>query len=226
VRSLRASAHWPVLLAVWVEIDAADELIDALKEALRPQTAGARLTLEVIEPGRVYHVLPGTDALVAVAGSGGSDLRTALGEADRSGTRAVVVALGEAADAPGLADALARPLGDVIVRPEADDVLRELGQWLSDTVASKRLSLAHNFLFMRRAVAEEAVGTAAWQNALIGAVTVIPGADMPLMTANQAKMLLQIAAAYGQPLGIDRVKELVAVVGGGFCSGRGQSQKV
>ena len=27
-----------------------------------------------------------------------------------------------------------------------------------------------------------------------------PGADMPIMTLNQAKMLLQIAAAYGQPL--------------------------
>jgi uncharacterized protein (DUF697 family) len=65
-------------------------------------------------------------------------------------------------------------------------------------------------------VAEDAVKTTAWQNALVGAVTPIAGADMPIMTANQAKMLLQIAAAYGQPLGVDRIKELAAVVGGGL----------
>ena len=70
---------------------------------------------------------------------------------------------------------------------------------------------------MRRAVAEEAVKATAFQNAVIGGVTVIPGADMPLMTANQAKMVLQIAAAYGQPLGAERIKELAAVVGGGFA---------
>jgi uncharacterized protein (DUF697 family) len=44
----------------------------------------------------------------------------------------------------------------------------------------------------------------------------IPGADMPLMTLNQGKMLLQIAAAYGQSLDTERVKELGAVVASGF----------
>ena len=40
------------------------------------------------------------------------------------------------------------------------------------------------------------------------------------MTLNQAKMLLQIAAAYGQPLDKRRIKELAAVVGGAFaCRG-------
>ena len=37
------------------------------------------------------------------------------------------------------------------------------------------------------------------------------------MTLNQAKMLLQIAAAYGQPMAVERVKELAAVVGGAFA---------
>jgi uncharacterized protein (DUF697 family) len=39
---------------------------------------------------------------------------------------------------------------------------------------------------------------------------------MPLMTMNQGRMLLQIAAAYGQPLDTERIKELGAVVAGGF----------
>ncbi len=55
------------------------------------------------------------------------------------------------------------------------------------------------------------------QNAGVGLVVVIPGADMPVMTANQAKMVLEIAAAYGQPLTAERIKELAAIVGGGFA---------
>ena len=44
----------------------------------------------------------------------------------------------------------------------------------------------------------------------------LPGADMPLMTLNEGRMLLQIAAAYGQPLDAQRIKELLVVVAGGF----------
>ena len=79
------------------------------------------------------------------------------------------------------------------------------------------LPLAANFTFVRKAVALESVRATAFQNAVVGGVLIIPGADMPVMTANQAKMLLQIAAAYGEPLGIERVKELAAVVGGAFA---------
>jgi uncharacterized protein (DUF697 family) len=95
-------------------------------------------------------------------------------------------------------------------------VVERLGSWMAERLASRRLALAHNFAFVRRAVAEDAVRTTAWQNALVGTVTPIPGADMPIMTANQIKMLLQIAAAYGEPLGAERVKELAAVVAGGY----------
>jgi len=79
-----------------------------------------------------------------------------------------------------------------------------------------RTALGHNFEFVRRAVAKELVKKTAWQNAAVGVLMFIPGADMPIMTLNQGKMLLQIAATYGQSLDTDRVKELGAVVAGGF----------
>ncbi|MBA4370771.1 MAG: hypothetical protein C0418_04250 [Coriobacteriaceae bacterium] len=124
--------------------------------------------------------------------------------------------MGESGDA--LSAALAHPLGDTIVYPDAERVAaHELADWFVDRLGHKRLALAHNFVFIRREVASDAVRTTAWQNALIGGVTIIPGADMPLMTANQAKMVLQIAAAYGERLGPERVSELAAVVGGGFA---------
>ncbi len=206
----------PVAIAVVLEVDAADELIDALRERLRPYTAGATLQIEVASAGSSVVLRP-ADAVVAVAGSGGPALADALGAPRAARVPVAVIALGDEAIRTRLADSLSQPLADLIVGDDAAEVVGEkLAAWMADELASKRLALAHNFPFMRRAVASEAVQATALQNALVGAVGFIPGADMPIMTANQAKMLLQIAAAYGEHLGAERLRELAAVVGGGF----------
>lgn len=211
-----AERELPIRLAVFVEVDAPDVLIDALREQLHPTTAGASLQIEVAELGHPPVLAAGTDAVIAVAGTGNVGLRESLGGPRTMRVPVVVVGLGEDQRAAALASALMQPTGDLVVRPEPADVVERLGAWLADHLGSKRLALAHNFAFIRRAVAEDATRTTAWQNALIGSVTPIPGADMPIMTANQVKMLLQIAAAYGQPLGVERIKELAAVVAGGY----------
>ena len=92
-----------------------------------------------------------------------------------------------------------------------------MGEWIIDACADKRLAFALAFPFARRPLSVESVYATSAQNAGIGLVAFIPGADMPIMTLNQAKMLLQIAAAYGEPLDKGRVKELAAVVGGAFA---------
>lgn len=206
----------PVRIAIFIEVDAPDDLIDALRSRLRPHTPGATLQIEVIEPGKTAALTGVTDAVVIAAGSGTAGIAQAISIPRSASVATVVLALGDDAARDALADALLQPLGDMIVADDVDDVMDGLAGWLADRLGSKRLALAHNFPFVRRAVAEEAVKTTAWQNGLIGAVAIIPGADMPLMTANQAKMLLQIAAAYGERLGADRIKELAVVVGGGF----------
>ena len=38
----------------------------------------------------------------------------------------------------------------------------------------------------------------ATQNAVVGCLFIIPGADMPVMTLNEARMVLRIAAAHGE----------------------------
>ena len=88
----------------------------------------------------------------------------------------------------------------------ADDI----GRWIVQAVPEKRLAFSIAYPFVRRPLAHEAISATAIQNAGVGLVVFIPGADMPVMTLNQAKMILQIAAAYGQPLSADRVKELAA----------------
>lgn len=93
---------------------------------------------------------------------------------------------------------------------------RRMGEWIIAACRDKRLAFALAFPFVRRPLSLDAVRATAIQNAGVGVVVFIPGADMPIMTLNQAKMLLQIAAAYGQPLSAERIKELAAVVGGAF----------
>lgn len=204
----------PVRLVVVVEADAPQILFDGMRDALRPRTVTARLQVEAAEPGVVLEMDPSVDAVVAIAGSGRAGLYDALDDARRRSIPVVVAGLGTLPVV--LADALRHPLDDVVADGGLDHVLEDTARWLADRVPGKRLALATNFPFVRSVVARDAVKATALQNALIGGVTIFPGTDMPLMTANQAKMLLQIAAAYGQRLGPERVTELAAVVGGAF----------
>lgn len=88
-----------------------------------------------------------------------------------------------------------------------------MGQWIVAACASKRLACALAFPCARRPLALDAVGSTSIENAGVGVLPIVFGADLPIMTLNQAKMILQIAAAYGQPVGYERAKEVVAVVG-------------
>ena len=69
---------------------------------------------------------------------------------------------------------------------------------------------------LRDAYCSRVILANATQNAVIGAVVILPGADMPAMTANQVRMVLKIAAAYGEQLGLDRALEILSVVGTAF----------
>lgn len=97
------------------------------------------------------------------------------------------------------------------------ELSRKMGEWVVAVFKTKRLAFAQAFDFVRRPLSLESVRATSIQNAGVGFIAFIPGADLPIMTLNQAKMVLQIAAAYGQPLTSERVKELAAVVGGGFA---------
>lgn len=201
----------PVRIAVFVDVDAPDSLVDAIREALRPQTGNARLHVEVAGPGETLLVDPSTDAVVALCGVG-SILLESIRRARDAGVPTAVLALGQGTD--DISRRFEHPLLDTFAAAEADDIIPRLGAWFADRLSGKRVALAANFAFMRKAVAAESIKSTAFQNGVIGGVVIIPGADMPLMTANQAKMVMQIAAAYGQPLGAERIRELAAVLGG------------
>jgi uncharacterized protein (DUF697 family) len=205
-----------VRLLVLVELDAPEPLLDAAKEKIRPRTASGTVDVEVCDEGTVVEPAPHTDAVILLAGSGTRAGAASVAAAHREVTPVVVLAVGE--ELGGLDYRLGQPSEDVLLGLDPLELCGpKLGKWLADRLVHKRLPLARNFEFAREAVANTFVTSTAWQNALIGAVVVFPGADMPLMTANQAKMILRIAAAYGEPVGAaSRLGELAAVVGSGY----------
>ena len=93
-----------------------------------------------------------------------------------------------------------------------------MGNWIVSAIEGKDLAFAMAFAFVRRPLADDSIRATSIQNAAVGFVPFIPGADMPIMTLNQIKMVLQIATAYGQPVDADRAKEILAVIGGAFVS--------
>ncbi len=65
---------------------------------------------------------------------------------------------------------------------------------------------------LRGAVIDHTIAATARQNALVGAVVILPGADMPVMTMNQLKMVLRIGAAYGYRSDLQRTVEMLGVI--------------
>lgn len=213
--NLSADRDTPVRLAIAVEIDTADPLLVALEEVLTPRTATASCDVGVVGES-APQLRRDTDVVVGVLGGGSPAMVEYLESARALDIRVVTILL--EGEGTATAGRVRQPLDDFLTGRDAETLVREhLGAWLADRMPKKRLALAAGFDFLRSCVANEFVKSTAWQNALIGGVVIIPGADMPLMTGNQAKMVLQIAAAYGEKLDTERAKELLAVVGGGFA---------
>lgn len=78
------------------------------------------------------------------------------------------------------------------------------------------LALAKKLPIFSLPVANRIVRKTAYQNAFVGGMIFLPGADMPILTLNQTRMLSKIAYIYGEELGLERLKELLVALGGGF----------
>lgn len=76
--------------------------------------------------------------------------------------------------------------------------------------------LAARLPVLREAVCARLVESFARKNALVGAAVWIPGADMPIMTLNQMRLVMRLAAAHGLDPEPARAAELVGVIGGGL----------
>lgn len=65
---------------------------------------------------------------------------------------------------------------------------------------------------MRSAISRRVINACSIENAGVGALKILPGADMPIMTLNQGRMIMELAAIYGYSISADRLVEIVVLV--------------
>lgn len=201
--------------AVFVDESADRALVEKMRESFTPHLASGLLHVSVFSD-ELPVVSTESDIALIVAGSS-----PIIGELHERLRRAGVPARTVTMDMPALKAStqsayVPLSLGNVITADTVDDMLEIVARWILEET-DKDLAFAANYPFIRHAMAHKIMNDTAKQNALVGGVVMIPGADMPIMTANQMKMLLQIAATYGKPMNAERLKELAAIVGGGFA---------
>lgn len=241
--STQKSAEESLSVSLYIDEDSPDDVIALVRKAFLGTDAKVRLSLEYISDGSAPRAED--DMACIVAGASPDIGRLALNI--REAGVPVMVATSMPSLVHDLAQACGFPIpvGDIVApltkAPDAkgqvpqqiaDDTMREpipitseaadslcerMGKWVITACSEKKLAFAYAFSFVRRPLATEAVTSTSIQNAGIGAFMFIPGADMPILTLNQVKMVLQIAAAYGQPMTANRLKEIAFVVAGAFA---------
>ena len=221
VTDVRSAAGDPTpRLCVVGQPDALRRVVSILSAQAVDEVAGVSDVIDALTPAdfprEPRHATRWDVVVVLQADSPARDMLPVVNAVQRA--RREVVALVEAQGAEG--DAWAYDAG-----LQADEVARGLAgaggspgleQRLVKVLGDRAASLAARLPALRRPYCEHVVLANATQNAAIGVVIIIPGADMPAMTVNQVRMVLKIAHAYGEEVGLDRALEILSVVGTGF----------
>ena len=199
VRELRSSTtnRRPLVLG------GARSLVDALRRELvrdGDATAVREAALGAID---------GAAALVYVlAGEPTEDDERALRAADLAGVPLFVVG-----PEPTTAVPYALATDVLPLRPGEGFPLEELGRRLAAKDENAAVALAARLPALRRGVVDALVARVARQNGAIAAAVFIPGVDFPVLTLNQLRLVLRIAAAYGEEIDAERLPEILGVVG-------------
>lgn len=218
VTDARGTAEAPRLCVVGAGADLA-RVVGVLSAGARDEAGGVSAHIDALAPAdfpREQRLAARWDIVVLVAaGCAAADAAPVVHAARRAG--ATVIGLVEspgdaswASQAGLFDDEVARGVGaEPGERPS-------LERKIVDAAGEGAGALAQLLPSIRRTYCDHVVMTNAAQNGVIGVVVIIPGADMPAMTANQIRMVLKIAHAYGEELSVDRAVEILSVVGVGF----------
>jgi len=218
VTEARVPAEVPRLCVVGVGADLG-RVVGVLSAGAKDEAGGVSSRIDALAPAdfpREQRLAARWDIVVLVAaGCSPAEASPVLHSARRSGAK--VVGLVESAEDASWAaeiglfdDEIARGIGhDPVAKPTLEHKIVQ-------AAGDGAVGLARALPSVRRTYCDHVVLTNAAQNGVIGVVVIIPGADMPAMTANQIRMVLKIAHAYGEELNADRAFEILSVVGAGF----------
>jgi len=156
----------------------------------------------------------GAEALVHVlAGEPTDGDRALLKAANRSGAPIVAVQTGaeEFWDIPYV---LATDV--VFCPPGSGFPVERIAEVLAARLGERATSLAARLPVLREPVCRELIRDFSRKNGIVGAAVFVPGADLPVLTLNQVRLVLRLGAAYGVEIDQSRLPEVLAVVGSGF----------
>jgi uncharacterized protein (DUF697 family) len=135
--------------------------------------------------------------------------------AGRKGVEVVCVLVGVRPD--DVPDVPYVPATDVVaVAPGETLPVAEIAERVAERADETGHQLAARLPALRPAVVESIVKGFSVQNGVLGVAIFIPGADFPVLTLNQIRMVLRIAAAYGEELDRQSALEVLSVVGVGL----------
>jgi uncharacterized protein (DUF697 family) len=160
--------------------------------------------------------LEGARVLVyAVDGSPGEEDEQVFRLADRKGVEVVCVLVGIPQDQ--VQDVPFVPATEVVGVAPGDPVpIAQIAERVAERAEETGYQLAARLPALRPAVVESIVKGFSLQNGVLGVAIFIPGADFPVLTLNQIRMVLRIGAAYGEELDRQSALEVLSVVGAGL----------
>jgi uncharacterized protein (DUF697 family) len=94
--------------------------------------------------------------------------------------------------------------------------LDEIAAALARRLDERGPALAARVPVLRRTLCAELISRASRQNAIVGAAVFVPGADLPVLTLNQLRLVLRIGAAHGVEIDADRWPEVLGVIASGL----------
>ena len=198
-----------VELTALLQVGAAKKAVFGASEDKREADRGARLR--------------GADLAIAVVekGESKSRLKSVAEQARMSQARLVVVG-GSDYDGTFVAELkeVFRIAGDgmlFVSALDAETIETAIIPAVVKRLAKKEVALAVKLPAFRGEVVKSIIAGTARQNALIGVAVFVPGADMPIMTLNQVRMVMRMAAAYDEELSVERLNEILVVIGSGLA---------
>ena len=151
--------------------------------------------------------------VLALAGPLDGDDQKVLKQAAKARAPVVVVSAGptDPGRIPYVLDENVVHVGTATALP-----VEAIAQRLARSLGEAATPLAARLPVLRRPVCEELIRRFSRRNALVGVAVFLPGADLPVLTLNQVRLVLRIADAYGFEIDRNRLPEVLSVMGSGL----------